>query len=54
MDPSRVVIDGKDRGGITKTVNRQGGGGFRYFCIPPSLHKKGKRRNWLIGRSTIR
>jgi len=31
------VIDGEDDGGITKSVNWQGGGGFRYFRLGPSL-----------------
>lgn len=31
------VIDGSDQGGITKVVEWQGGGGFRYFELAPSL-----------------
>ncbi|UFM68985.1 site-specific DNA-methyltransferase [Leclercia adecarboxylata] len=31
------VIDGEDQGGISKTVNWQGGGGFRYYKLAPSL-----------------
>lgn len=31
------VIDGEDPGGITKAVNWQGGGGFRYYHLAPSL-----------------
>jgi adenine-specific DNA-methyltransferase len=31
------VIDGRDLGGITKTVSWNGGGGFRYFELAPSL-----------------
>jgi adenine-specific DNA-methyltransferase len=31
------VIDGKDLGGITEAVNWQGGGGFRYYRLGPSL-----------------
>jgi adenine-specific DNA-methyltransferase len=33
----RKVIDGTDQGGISKTVNWQGGGGFRYYRLAPSL-----------------
>lgn len=33
----KKVIDGDDRGGITEAVNWQGGGGFRYFRLAPSL-----------------
>ncbi len=31
------VINGEDKGGITESVNWQGGGGFRYFKLAPSL-----------------
>jgi adenine-specific DNA-methyltransferase len=33
----KKVIDGKDLGGITEAVNWQGGGGFRYYRLGPSL-----------------
>jgi len=33
----RKVIDGEDPGGITKAVNWEGGGGFRYYRLGPSL-----------------
>jgi len=33
----KKVIDGKDPGGITEVVNWQGGGGFRYYRLGPSL-----------------
>lgn len=31
------VIDGNDPGGVTKTVDWKGGGGFRYFKLGPTL-----------------
>jgi len=31
------VIDGDDHDGISKSVNWQGGGGFRYYSLAPSL-----------------
>lgn len=31
------VINGEDQGGISKAVNWQGGGGFRYYKLAPSL-----------------
>lgn len=31
------VIDGTDQGGISKAVNWQGGGGFRYYHLAPTL-----------------
>lgn len=33
----RKVIDGVDQGGISKTVEWRGGGGFRYYELAPSL-----------------
>lgn len=34
------VIDGSDRGGVSKDANWKGGGGFRYFRLAPSLLEK--------------
>lgn len=31
------VVDGKDQDGVSKSVNWQGGGGFRYYKLAPSL-----------------
>lgn len=42
------VIDGEDPGGITKTVDWKGGGGFRYYRLAPSLLEKDKWGNWVI------
>ncbi|CAD86221.1 MULTISPECIES: site-specific DNA-methyltransferase [Nitrosomonas] len=33
----KKVIDGEDPGGITNAVDWQGGGGFRYYSLAPSL-----------------
>ena len=33
----KKVIDGDDTGGVTEAVGWKGGGGFRYFCLAPSL-----------------
>ncbi len=44
----KKVIDGEDPGGITKTVNWQGGGGFHYFRMAASLLKKDAWDNWVI------
>lgn len=33
----KKVIDGEDKGGITAAVGWQGGGGFRYYRLAPSL-----------------
>ena len=44
----KKVVDGTDQGGISKTVNWQGGGGFRYYNLAPSLLKKDHRDNYII------
>lgn len=36
------MIDGEDQGGISKSVNWQGGGGFRYYKLAPTLIAKDK------------
>ncbi|MDR0274036.1 MAG: site-specific DNA-methyltransferase [Burkholderiaceae bacterium] len=33
----KKVIDGEDQGGISKAVDWQGGGGFRYYRLAPTL-----------------
>jgi len=33
----KSVIDGSDQSGISKAVNWQGGGGFRYYSLAPTL-----------------
>jgi adenine-specific DNA-methyltransferase len=33
----KKVIDGEDKGGVTEPTNWQGGGGFRYYKLAPSL-----------------
>jgi adenine-specific DNA-methyltransferase len=47
----KKVIDGEDQGGITKVVGWQGGGGFRYFRLAPSLLEKDKWDNWVINKT---
>ncbi|MDR2626385.1 MAG: site-specific DNA-methyltransferase, partial [Zoogloeaceae bacterium] len=37
-----------DQGGISKAVDWQGGGGFRYYRLAPSLLKKDKWGHWVI------
>ena len=44
----KKVVDGTDPGGISNAVNWQGGGGFRYYYLAPSLLKKDKHGNWII------
>uniref|UniRef100_E6QTB6 Adenine specific DNA methylase Mod n=1 Tax=mine drainage metagenome TaxID=410659 RepID=E6QTB6_9ZZZZ len=44
------VIDGEDQGGISKAVNWQGGGGFRYYKLAPSLLQQDRWGNWVVNR----
>jgi adenine-specific DNA-methyltransferase len=44
------VIDGDDKGGISKAVNWQSGGGFRYYSLAPSLLEKDQWDNWVINK----
>jgi adenine-specific DNA-methyltransferase len=47
----RKVIDGQDPGGVTDTTGWQGGGGFRYYRLAPSLLERDKWGNWVINKS---
>jgi len=46
----KKVIDGEDAGGITEAVGWQGGGGFRYYRLAPSLLERDRWGNWVISR----
>ena len=42
------VVDGEDQGGVTKAVAWEGGGGFRYYTLAPSLLERDAYDNWVI------
>ncbi len=44
------VIDGEDQGGISKAVNWQGGGGFRYYKLAPSLLQQDHWGRWVVNK----
>lgn len=44
------VIDGEDQGGISKAVNWQGGGGFRYYKVAPSLLEQDAWGRWVVNK----
>lgn len=46
----KKVIDGEDKGGITEAVDWEGGGGFRYYRLAPSLLEQDKWGNWVISK----
>ena len=44
------VIDGTDQGGISRSVDWKGGGGFRYYKLAPSLLQKDRYGNWVVSK----
>lgn len=44
----KAVVDGTDQGGISKSVNWKGGGGFKYYYLASSLLKKDRFDNYII------
>jgi adenine-specific DNA-methyltransferase len=44
------IIDKLDSAGITKEINWQGGGGFKFYTLAPSLLKQDKFGNWVISQ----
>jgi adenine-specific DNA-methyltransferase len=46
----KKVIDGQDSGGITGSVEWNGGGGFRYYRLAPSLLQQDSWGNWVINK----
>ncbi|ODT71214.1 MAG: DNA methylase N-4 [Pelagibacterium sp. SCN 63-23] len=44
------VVDGDDPGGVTEAVGWQGGGGYRFFRLAPSLLSEDKYGNWVISK----
>ncbi|TAM80990.1 MAG: site-specific DNA-methyltransferase [Acidobacteria bacterium] len=46
----KQVVDGTDQGGVSKQQGWNGGGGFRYYRIAPSLLERDKFGNWVISK----
>jgi adenine-specific DNA-methyltransferase len=44
------VIGGEDKGGVTEATGWNGGGGFRYFSLAPSLLEKDRWGNWVVNK----
>ena len=44
------LIDGDDRTGISDISGWQGGGGFRYYALAPSLLEKDRWGNWVVNK----
>lgn len=48
LERLKNIVDSNDVSGISKVVNWQGGGGFKFYELAPSLLKKDKFGNWII------
>lgn len=46
----RSVIDGADSSGVTKAVGWNGGGGFRYYRLAPSLLQRDRFDQWVVNK----
>lgn len=46
----KMVAEGTDQGGISKALNWQGGGGFRFYTLAPSLLTEDKFGNLVINK----
>jgi len=44
------VVNGEDQGGVSQTLNWQGGGGFRYYRLAPSLLLQDAYGQWVINK----
>jgi adenine-specific DNA-methyltransferase len=46
----KKVIDGDDPGGVTESTGWEGGGGFRYYRLAPSLLQQDRWGQWVINK----
>ena len=46
----KKVLDGEDKGGVTEAVGWQGGGGFRYYRLAPSLLQQDSWGQWIVNK----
>ena len=47
----KKVIAGEDKAGATEATGWKGGGGFRFYRLPPSLLATDKWGNWVISKT---
>lgn len=45
-----AVVAGEDGGGVTESAKWEGGGGFRFYSLAPSLLQKDEYGNWIINK----
>lgn len=48
LERLKNIVINKDQTGISKAVNWQGGGGFKFYTLAPSLLKKDKFGQWIM------
>jgi len=46
----KAVVDGNDSSGVSSQLGWEGGGGFRYYKLAPSLLEKDKWDNWVVSK----
>lgn len=46
----QAIVDGDDLDGVSKSVNWQGGGGFRYYRLAPSLLEQDRWGRWVVSK----
>lgn len=46
----KKVINGEDSGGVTGALGWNGGGGFRYYRLGPSLLERDNFGNWIVSK----
>jgi adenine-specific DNA-methyltransferase len=47
----KKVIDGEDTGGVSESTGWNGGGGFRYYRLAPSLLQQDRFGQWVINKA---
>lgn len=46
----RKVVSGEDRDGVSRAVGWQGGGGFRFYRLAPSMLERDRWGNWVVSK----
>ena len=46
----KKVVDGEDPGGVTEATGWNGGGGFRYYRLAPSLLQRDRFDQWVVNK----
>ena len=46
----KKTVDGEDKGGVSEATDWQGGGGFRYYGLAPSLLQQDRWGQWVVNK----